>query len=868
MGKVTITDEVGAAGTPADGVTLYSIAGVLYYIDDGGTIHEFVTDNNVPLTNAITTAMLQDDAVTADKLASDAVVTASIVDDAVTLAKMANITRGSIIVGGAANAPTLLDANDSGKILIGDGTDLKSVAISGDATLAADGTLTVASSRAAGYVWDPLNNVYGVNVSWDGRTRWIYPHNMSIVASDANNPFGGTGKTLRVGTLLAAGKVIFFDEVGLQPGEQITASAMVRGTASDTWRLTLQTVNAVSGGSVVTTATGATTAMTGNVQTLSTTITPGAGSVRMVMFLTPVVASNPLNVYAQWIVKGSAAGTLPPADPFVPPAQPNVMPDPLNQLLAVGASINGRARFANSANMSLVTGDDSHPYGATANILRIGTSSTYGSKIVYCDEAGLAAGDEFQCFAYLVGPAAGTVRMTLYCMSEVSGGTIIASPIADFSTDGSTPIVVFNTTVLPEGTKRISVYITRQAGTTDIDVYGWWGGKAPQPLHPPGLDYAVLGELLEARGSLATLDTRLSVSLNDDGTLRASAVGGDVAEYGAHRLRNWRGQIAKIQNGTSAQARLALLGDSWIAQNYLWLDVQEQLQDLYGDGGRGYMSAGGGGYGLTITGTWTTSDEDPASRGIDATHRDTTDTATPAKISLTTTFTDLTIHYIAKGGNGEFRYRVDAGGWTTVNTDNGGTEAAAFTTLTPVSDASHTFELEILSAGSNGIRICGLDATRSGNNVIVHRLGNSGGEAQDIAEVDATMWEAQLTELNPTALIILFGTNECQAGRTPATFNTHLTTLITRARTALPLIDIVLFSPGDNDAVSTYGMDEYDAEMLTVAQAQSCTYLSGYQLLPDYDDSVSRALMADTVHPNSDGYMMLANALVQMLTVR
>jgi hypothetical protein len=64
-------------------------------------------------------------------------------DDSVTLDKMANITQGSIIVGGASNAPTLLDANDSGKILVGDGTDVKSVAVSGDVTLASTGAVTL-----------------------------------------------------------------------------------------------------------------------------------------------------------------------------------------------------------------------------------------------------------------------------------------------------------------------------------------------------------------------------------------------------------------------------------------------------------------------------------------------------------------------------------------------------------------------------------------------------------------------------------------------------------------------------------------------------------------------------------------------------
>lgn len=75
-----------------------------------------------------------------------AVDTSAVADDAITNAKLANIARGSVKVGGTSNAPTDLDAKTSGQILVGDGTDIKSVAVSGDATLAAAGTVTLATA--------------------------------------------------------------------------------------------------------------------------------------------------------------------------------------------------------------------------------------------------------------------------------------------------------------------------------------------------------------------------------------------------------------------------------------------------------------------------------------------------------------------------------------------------------------------------------------------------------------------------------------------------------------------------------------------------------------------------------------------------
>lgn len=51
---------------------------------------------------------------------------------------------GSILVSDGANSLTALDAKTSGRILVGNGTTLVSVAVSGDATLAASGALTIA----------------------------------------------------------------------------------------------------------------------------------------------------------------------------------------------------------------------------------------------------------------------------------------------------------------------------------------------------------------------------------------------------------------------------------------------------------------------------------------------------------------------------------------------------------------------------------------------------------------------------------------------------------------------------------------------------------------------------------------------------
>jgi len=73
------------------------------------------------------------------------VATDMIADNAVTLAKMAGITRGSIILGDSSGDPSLLAKGSAAQFLQSDGTDPSYVSISGDATVAAGGALTIAN---------------------------------------------------------------------------------------------------------------------------------------------------------------------------------------------------------------------------------------------------------------------------------------------------------------------------------------------------------------------------------------------------------------------------------------------------------------------------------------------------------------------------------------------------------------------------------------------------------------------------------------------------------------------------------------------------------------------------------------------------
>lgn len=88
----------------------------------------------------------EDNTVLLAHMNDDSVDTDVIVDEAVTTDKMVDLSRGSVWVGNASSRPTAVDFKGSGKIPVGDGSDLTSVLMSGDGTLSAAGALTIANN--------------------------------------------------------------------------------------------------------------------------------------------------------------------------------------------------------------------------------------------------------------------------------------------------------------------------------------------------------------------------------------------------------------------------------------------------------------------------------------------------------------------------------------------------------------------------------------------------------------------------------------------------------------------------------------------------------------------------------------------------
>ena len=216
----TVTLAGTDASTSAKGIAQFSSdnfaasSGTITIKDGGVVTAEIAAD-------AITSAKIAADAVTGDHIASDAIVTASITDANVTLAKIANAAANTVIVR---------DANDSGvlsakavtntQILIGDGTGFTAAALSGDATMANDGTVAIGSgvivdadvNASAAIAISKTALVAGTNISLSTNTLNV---DDAFLKNDANDTTSG---------IITAGGVVLSEAAHLNIGTPLLGS--------------------------------------------------------------------------------------------------------------------------------------------------------------------------------------------------------------------------------------------------------------------------------------------------------------------------------------------------------------------------------------------------------------------------------------------------------------------------------------------------------------------------------------------------------------------------------------------------------------------------------------------------------------------
>jgi hypothetical protein len=831
-------------------------------------------------------------------------VTAVLANDVVTNDKLANMTRGTVKVGGVADAPSDLDAKGSGKILVGDGTDLKSVAVSGDATLASTGALTIADLAVSNAKliqldrWQLAPDPYCILDAGrhggygDGRIRWFVGVTTDLITGDANNPYSGLGgRTVRSPSTSMTGRRFYLDEMGLVPGDVVSFGTLVYLPATRTAVRLAALYYDSAGDPVSPAASNGTTTAGADATVLKTVLnaTIPANTYSVVLQYNVLTGTGNVDTYAWYVQRGATlttALTAPNSRQDGPTALRKL--DILSQApLSVGIDPygifalgpgetlgDGRTRwYAGVTNWSVVASDANNPYVAIGGRTARAASTTTGGRIYYMDECGLKPGDVISAAIYGYVPTTKTqIRLAFTFFNSIGGNLGVGGSTSSIyaGADVNMLVTVVNATI-PPATSYFYVFFNLLTGTGNVDVYAWHVLKAG------GVPVSMTTIPVIAQGQLAINQLQVAAGAYANLPARLTAIEAGVPSpypatslsYGVHLLHDWQAQLAKILSAdTTSQAVVALLGDSWTNTDYrLAGRLRALAQADYGNAGVGWVSATDPttvavptGVTKVQAGTWTNRDHTttPRGRGIDLCEALSTDDSAPVgSVAITATFTDAAIHYLKQVDGATFRWQVDSDGWNAVDSA-AGADAYTVIAITGKSNASHTLTIEVVDASSAGhtagLVLFGVDCKITGNGVRVHKLGVSGATSNQWATPpDAVLWAAGLTALAPNLAIICLGTNDDSGDVAPATFRTRIEVLATAVRAALPSCDILYLSPAANGLETANGMAAYVTVLRASALANSYAMFDAYLLLPDYTTANARGLYDNTSHINALG---------------
>ncbi len=327
----------------------------------------------------------------------------------------------------------------------------------------------------------------------------------------------------------------------------------------------------------------------------------------------------------------------------------------------------------------------------------------------------------------------------------------------------------------------------------------------------------------------------------------------NIVTEGRSNLTNFSASV------TGGYSKIILVGDSWMDLDDIPARFRSSLQTEYGDGGIGYWTfcntLGNQDARVTSvsrTGTWT--ETGSTGYGIDASHV----TATAAaSINFTGTFDNLTIHYRQVSGGGSFRYRVDAGSWTAVDTN--GATAYGTSTISGLADAAHAVNIEWVSGT---VVVFGAYMTSGSTGIVVNRCGHTGITTGLLSGVDGANWTAAATSLDPDLAIITLGTNDQTNNVTPATYISNMATIIGR----LPAgCDVVVAMPADTirkwstSGATTYGIYDYAEAMYAAGGWDS---FHNPEDFGSYGYSGNMSWWLDSLHLNATGSNRFADLVI------
>lgn len=339
--------------------------------------------------------------------------------------------------------------------------------------------------------------------------------------------------------------------------------------------------------------------------------------------------------------------------------------------------------------------------------------------------------------------------------------------------------------------------------------------------------------------------------------------------YGKFNLKRYTADISKqFDPNTNERTEIAFIGDSWVQGgefrqgDRLTLPLRERMSKLHGDGGIGFISfqnifVGAGAVTVKKTGKWIERNKgtDVSGLAIEEVESTTPDDSIKVEFNEDVDFYEI---HTQSGNTGKWKYNVDGGEWTTVDTSQ---------EVTPISMTlgKHIINIAHVSGTTTFI---GSYAYKGNKGVVIHKIGNGGSTAKNFIDVDRTNYINQLKRCRANTFGILLGTNDMAQSVALSDYESQIKELLGRIKEAKPNASIFLIAPSGNkyDGTKLNAIEDYSDTQLKIAKELQLGHVSLVRALGDYATTNANGLMyTDGVHPNKAGGYAIANVIYDRL---
>ena len=275
-------------------------------------------------------------------------------------------------------------------------------------------------------------------------------------------------------------------------------------------------------------------------------------------------------------------------------------------------------------------------------------------------------------------------------------------------------------------------------------------------------------------------------------------------------------KLTALQAGSRREAiSIVHVGDSHVASDMMTAEVRRQLQQVFGDGGRGYAYPGRpwrsfrqenlrydmGGEWERTTGRRADTPGPFGFGGVRLTSRE-PGAWIERSASGGDRFGEVVVTYLAQPEGGRLRVLVDDEEHAVLETQAEEQVLGVAQLAVGAEAGASLLRLEVVDEAP--VTVMGIATGRGGGGVRYHAVGLNGAEAQTFLRFDEAMTGAELRALSPDLLVLGFGTNEAYNLRAERLLPEHyqgqrdrLVELVARYRRAVPGADCLILLPMD-----------------------------------------------------------------------